>query len=67
MKIRQVLILKESDCDNAFYSFQTYVNDNLARFFKDEKKSDVKLEFVSSDTVVISYLINIPANEIDTF
>ena len=67
MKIRQVLILYSSDCENTFYDFQAYINNNLAAFYKDEKKSDIKIEYASAYCVMISYLIDVPEDKLESF
>lgn len=67
MKIRQVLILHSKDCNEGFYSFQESINTNLARFCKDSRKSEVKIEFCSPETVIISYLQDVPFDDVDSF
>lgn len=55
MKVRQVRIIEKKDYLNHYGSFQTIINEVLVDLTKDQDVSDVKIEYATDLSCVISY------------
>ena len=64
--VRQVTVLESKKCDEMFYSYETCINTNLAALAKDSRKSDIKIEYCSSDITIISYLQEASEDELES-
>ena len=64
--VRQVIVLESKNCDAMFYSYETCINTHLSTLAKDSRKSDIKIEYCSSDITIISYLQEVSEDELET-
>lgn len=64
MKVPQITVLSANDCRGTFYSFRSYVNENLRTLCRQEDHSDVRVLSFTPSECVVEYKVYIPDDEV---